>query len=221
MPDYRIGVVAHQRRETQAVDLAALVKADHVGWDSDQQAMGGDRNHLNVWTALSRLDSEWSIVLEDDAQPIDGFRPQLEQALSNAPTPILSLYLGQGFPIWWQPGIKQAIDKAEANNASYIVTHTLLHCVGVAIRTDFVPMITGTPQQPHAWPIDEHISYVAQRHLPQPAIAYTFPSLINHADGPTVIRTHNDGMERPPGRTAWRTGPRDTWNDTTVDMAPQ
>ena len=130
----------------------------------------------------------------------------------------MSLYLGKSHPIWWQPGIEAAIGKAQANNASFITCSRLLNCVGTAIRTDFIPYIVNSPQQPHAYPIDEHITEVATRYLPQPAVAYTFPSLVDHADTPSVIRQHNDGMPRPPGRKAWLTGPRSHWDSTTVEL---
>jgi GR25 family glycosyltransferase involved in LPS biosynthesis len=214
---YAIGVVAHTARDNTAHTLAHKVNAAHLSIDDG--ALGCDRNHLRVWQALTDHDATWSVVLEDDAQPIDDFHYQLEHALLNAPTPVVSLYLGKAYPVWWQPRIQVAIEHAQAERASFIVAKHLLHCVGVAIKTPLVPYVVRTPQQPHAWPIDEHIGMVAQRHFQQPAIAYTWPSLVDHEDGPT-LQQHNDGLPRTPGRKAWLTGTREQWDSSTVHMGP-
>jgi hypothetical protein len=64
-------------------------------------------------------------------------------------------------------------------------------------------------------PIDENIGQWSRRQgWP---IAYTVPSLVDHADGPTLI-THPDGAEREPGRVAWRTGTHFTWNSDAVEV---
>lgn len=223
MLDYAIGIVAHTARAEQANQLAYQVGAKF--FSVDDGTLGGDRNHLAVWAQLAERDTEWSVVLEDDAQPINDFDNQLDQALSNSPTPIISLYLGKTLPIcrlveqrlmMVQECIPRAVEKAQANNASFITAPVLLHCVGVAIRTELVPSLLAMP--PQALPIDEHITRWAQ--WQHHSIAYTWPSLVDHADGESVIRQHqrNDGMPRPPGRKAWAVGSRDAWDSTTVSL---
>ncbi|WP_201787835.1 hypothetical protein [Klebsiella pneumoniae] len=70
-------------------------------------------------------------------------------------------------------------------------------------------------QLPNGKPIDEAISAWA-RHQGH-TIAYTWPSLIDHADETPMIATRNDNQPRPPGRVAWQHGTRDTW---TTDTQP-
>jgi hypothetical protein len=215
---HTIGIVGHVQRARQAHTLAHTVNAAHLSIDdSAPNFHSANQNHLRTWRTLAQHGAEWSVVLEDDAQPINNFSAQLEQALLNAPTPVVSLYLGRKFPQWWQQHIATAIERVQTINASYIVTDYLLHCVGVAVKTDFIPCIVDRPTH---LPIDEHISEAARRYLNKPSVAYTWPSLVDHEDGPPVISAHNDGTPRTPGRKAWHAGPRQHWDSTTAPMWP-
>ena len=99
---FSIGIVAHQSRTTQAKNLAKQVKADFISIDTG--LLGCDDNHTTVQNHLWALKDEWSVILEDDAQPVQDFPDQLTQALTVAPTPIVSLYLGRRRPPHFQHG---------------------------------------------------------------------------------------------------------------------
>jgi hypothetical protein len=99
----------------------------------------------------------------------------------------------------------------------------VLHCVGLAIKTSLVPMMIDAVKisLSHA-PIDEAISLWAHRR--GAAVAYTMPSLVDHNYKlPTVIE-HHQTMLYPPTRVpcgfeprrAWRTGTRESWNDSAL-----
>lgn len=152
------------------------------------------------------------MVIEDDAEPIPGFAEQLHQALPMSPAPIVSLYLGRRRPPQWQNRILAAIAQAANTDSPWIISTHLLHAVGYAIRTDLLPSLLAHHSR---HPIDEHIGDWARRH--GHTIAYTVPSLIDHADLPTIIR-HRDGQPRRPGRRAWTVGPRTDWNNRAVTM---
>lgn len=212
MTDYSIGIVAHHTRQTMAEQLAETTGAAIISVDPGTQ--GATTNHLHVWRQLAQSDSYWSIVLEDDAQPVNDFLPQLEPALNAAPAVIVSFYLGRKRPPQHQRHIAHALEKADANHAHWILADQLFHAVAVAIHTHWIPhMLTNTRTY---LPIDENIGRWARHHLYSP-IAYTVPSLCDHADGPTLIH-HPDQHPRPPGRKAWRTGTHTTWNNTTVEL---
>lgn len=149
------------------------------------------------------------MIVEDDAQPIDGLRDQLAQALPMSPSPIVSLYLGRRYPTSWQNRIATAI--MSADDACWIISTHLLHAVGYAIRTDLLPSLLAHPlTRPTP---DELITHWARAH--GHTIAYTWPSLVDHADWPTT--TSHRG-ERKPGRVAWATGPHAVWNSKSVPM---
>jgi hypothetical protein len=158
--------------------------------------------------ALVSSTTDWALILEDDAQPVPDFRDQADAALSAAPTPIVSLYLGRTYPVENQHRIPAAMD----SDSCWILHNRLRHCVAYAVRTDLLPSLAL-----HNSPgiVDTgHITHWAKTHGLTP-IAYINPSLADHADTRSVIA---DRAPRPPGRTAWRTGTRDHWDESAVDL---
>ena len=206
-----IGIVAHTARTNQAKTLAHTVKADFISIDTG--FLGCDDNHTTVQHHLAGLHTVWSVILEDDAAPVNDFCGQLAQALSVAPTPIVSLYLGRRRPPHWQQRIRKAALRAENENASWIVGTHLLHAVGYAIKTELLPSLLNFDSD---LPVDQHITRWAQTTHGHP-ISYTWPSLVNHLDLPTLVE-HPDGKPRHPGRTAWATGTRDQWTTHAVPL---
>jgi len=208
----QICIVAHHARTDMANQLATTIGAHHKPFFDDGR--GPTQNHLAAWAwHKDNTTTEWAIVLEDDAQPIKDFHNQLNQALTTAPTDIISLYLGRLRPPHWQHHIQTATTKADQEDANWITTPYLLHAVGIAIRTHHIPDLLNT-HPPTPQPIDDHITWYAQGRT---HIAYTWPSLINHADTPSILR-HPDKMKRQPGRIAWRTGTREQWTSKAVSM---
>lgn len=203
-----IGIVAHTSRSTQAQQLARHVNADFLSIDNG--VLGCDDNHEAVQHYLANLPSTWSVVLEDDAQPVDNFREQIEAALPMSPSPIVSFYLGRKRPPHWQGRIKRALTNVD--DASWLIATHLLHAVGYAIRTELLPSLLAHTS---TLPVDQHIGHWARYH--GHTIAYTNPSLIDHADLPTIVE-HPDGEPRTAGRTAWNVGTRHHWTSQTVTI---
>lgn len=194
-----------------AHELAAAVGATFMSIDDG--ALGAEGNHRRVWHELAKQDTDWSVVLEDDAVPVSDFNDQLAMALAAAPTPVVSLYLGRQRPPQFQTLIKQATETADDDTCWLTSTH-MLHAVGVAIRTELVPSLIGSVSN---LPADQHIGVWARRVRHQ--IAYSWPSLVDHSDVPTLVN-HPDGADREPGRTAWRVGSRPHWTSKSVPLSP-
>lgn len=208
--NHTVGIVAHQARADQAQTLASTISADIIHMDDGTH--GCDGNHRRAWQwHRDNTTTTWSVVIEDDAQPVDAFRDQLHAALDAAPTDVVSLYLGRLRPPPFQQRIKAATLKATDTEAHWITSPHMMHAVATAIRTELVPEMLNHPQDGR--PADEHISAWAKTHTR--LVAYTWPSLVNHADGPTLV-LHPDGRPRTSGRIAWQVGVRDTWNSETV-----
>lgn len=213
---HALGVVGHSARLDMVDHMLEMVRADVVSVDDG--TFGCEGNHRRVWGRLAAEHprSSWSVVLEDDAQPVDNFDAQIEAALRTAPTPIVSLYLGRVRPVKCQTDIAAAV--ARDYDAHWFVSNRLMHAVGVAIRTPLVDdMLSWTSRPPVIGrPIDEAVSRWATARRLQ--IAYTWPSLVEHADTPTVIARHQDGAPRPPGRRAWRAGGRSKWRSRVAGL---
>jgi len=209
-PLFAIGVVAHTSRHQQAHTLSDTVNADYLSVDDG--TLGCEANHHDVQASLADLPTTWSVVLEDDAEPMPGFIEQLHQALPMSPSPIVSFYLGRRRPPQWQNRILTAIGEAANTDSPWIVSTHLLHAVAYAIRTSLLPSLLAH-ESTH--PIDEHIGDWARRH--GNTVAYTVPSLVDHADLPTIVK-HRDGQPRRPGRRAWTVGSRESWSSRAVVM---
>lgn len=214
---HAVGVVGHVDRANMVERLAGLVKPDIVSIDDG--TLGCEGNHRAVWRHLANdyPHAHWAVVLEDDALPVADFTPQLEAALRVAPTPIVSLYLGRLRPPKYQDAI--AATAANDQGAHWFIANRLLHAVGVAIRTTMVDSMLAYTSKPlpSRRPIDEAITYWAQ--AAKMPVAYTWPSLVDHADQTPVIAERVDKAPRTPGRVAWRTGKRAQWCARAVSIA--
>lgn len=209
-----IGIVAHVARSKQASDLREQVQASYVAYDFG--ALGCTANHLRVWEHLAQADTPWVLVLEDDALPVNEFRPQLDMALAVAPSPVVSLYLGTGNPTHWQRPIERALNRADKAQAQWLTGKHLLHAVAIAMHTSLVPSMLDSVRHDRV-PIDEAISrWIGKQQL---SVSYTVPSLCDHADTPSVIGRHPDGRGRTQPRRAWRTGTRSEWRSNTTTLA--
>lgn len=205
------GVVAHIARLDAAAALAGRLDAV---LSVDDGSLGAEANHRLVWRALAGSEAEWVCVLEDDAVPVEDFEAQLVPALTMAPSPIVSLYLGTARPPTVQEQIRRALIRVDRIGACWLVTNQMLHAVGICMRTALVrDMLEVTDHQ--RLPADERFGrwLRARRHM----VAYTVPSLVDHADGSTLI-AHRDGQSRTRARKAWSVGGREVWNGSTVTL---
>lgn len=203
---YSIALVAHPSRSTLANSLGLQVNADALCWDVD--GVGGEENHLAAWKYLSDGPDEWGVVLEDDIYVCRDFKAQLALVLNNAPSPVVSLYLGRGYPEDWQPRISAKI----ASDVCWLTAESLLSPQGYAIATTLIPdMLNTVTPLTDEMPIEEAISWWCQErgHL----VSHCRPSIINHRDeNPLREKKHATA------RTAWLFDWRDKWDDSTTHL---
>lgn len=214
-----IAVVAHPKRSEQAEALSEKIHAEAVIMDHPRYPDGHFVNHLRAWSWLSGGNCPWSVVLEDDAVPLSrppgtqSFRWQLHAALKAARSPVVSLYLGTSHPSLWQSCIALAVGQTHQRDACFFTSPYLLHGVGYAVRTELIPDLLKsiTPLQ-HTLPIDAAVSLWcrARSHT----VSYTWPSLVDHADGPSLIPDRDRSLPR----RAWCVDSRASWEPTALPL---
>jgi GR25 family glycosyltransferase involved in LPS biosynthesis len=214
------GDAAHQLfkqlRIWRSMDFCPYVSIDFDG-------VGCDDNHLRAWRYLDRnaeyAKADWLMVLEDDVVLAEDFGNQVEDALTVAPAPIVSFYLGRTRPAFYQERIAHALvgcshpgpgDPVNLD-VPWLISNRLLSQQAVAIRRDVLHgMIKLLPEFVHRErAIDQGMTaYMRSASLP---VAYTVPSLVDHLDGPSYAQ-HADRNPVHGPRVAWATGKRAEWS---------
>ena len=111
-----------------------------------------------------------------------------------------SLYAGLHFPRHLAPPLAGYIHAAAQRGERWVQASTLNHAVAVAIRQDLVDdMLDNIELLVDYMPIDEAITVWCQERGHE--VSYCVPSIVDHADGPTLI-DHPDGIERDMPRRA-------------------
>jgi len=171
-------VMAHKDRIHHARALAADVGA-RIVWD---RGLGENDTGDRAWQATS-LDADWAVVLQDDAVPVPYLLQTLQAGLRGAPRTCVGLYVGTSYP---QPSgrVSAGVEEARRRGASWLEHPSLLWGVGVAIPVEHVgPMLEFVEHS--TLPYDRRIgSYF--KHIKRP-VRYTFPSLVDHRDEPTLL----------------------------------
>jgi GR25 family glycosyltransferase involved in LPS biosynthesis len=211
-------VVAHPVRTKMAEQLASQV-GDDIIWDSDHS--GCERTHAKALHEIARInprgdDDGWAVVLEDDAEPVRNFRHQLDAILKVAPTPIVSLYLGTGYPTHWQHILQTAVNPAHTD-PHFLLASEMLSMVGYAVKTKLAPWLADRVERnAKIMCADRAVSTVCREQ--KLTVAYTRPSIVNHRDTGSLIPTRFDGQPRDKARRAWKFGSRSEWKPITVTL---
>lgn len=203
-----IAVVGHVSRQNQAHRLARAWGA-RLFLDSGQ--LGEWTNHRRAWKwCASQPWQDWSLVLQDDALPVQTMLTDLTEGLKTLPDEgLVSLYLGTGYPRAWQRRIRRALDSS--GGACWAEANHLLHGVAVAAPTAWADNLVDVE---HAqMPYDDTLSLWVRRE--KRSVFYTLPSLVDHADGQTLV--DHRGQARTEPRRAWQIGSPD-WNGRVVQL---
>ena len=188
--------------------LAASVSADHT-W-IDRGYHGEWKNHLRAWKAASESDATHAVVLQDDAVPVEDFRKHVLEAIEHKPYEMISLYVGTHRPRKEQ--VEEAVRTAELNKASWMYADTLMWGVGVVMPTLMIEGVFDIVRKSKL-PYDQRLGLGAMMLKRQ--VYYTWPSLVDHADVPTVA--HGDKKQQGK-RVAHRVGVP-TWNSMEIEIS--
>jgi len=191
-----VAVIGHHSRQEPAETLAATLDAELF---IDRLTLGATWNHLRAlnWGAGK---TGHLIVLEDDAQPVSGFLDLASDWICRHPDDLTSFYLGTGKPTSYQARIQAAITEATTNGTDHITLPQLIHGVAYTLPTTATPKLTHNLRSAADFGLGRAWSTTTRR-----PILYTLPSLVDHADGPSIQQRG----KVTPTRKAWR-----TWNAT-------
>lgn len=195
-------VVGDSRRKILATRLADRLEAS-LALDVDGR-WGPGVNHARAWVLGNTEKCDWICVIEDDAILCTDFIRLSEKALANAPTPVVSFYLGSNYPTNLAPRAVEVQRHAEDNKQDWLQLNTLNHAVCVAIREshvdDMLRYVTDRPKLD----IDAAMSEWAQ--VRGIKVSYPTVSLVDHLDDEPVIDQHkrSDHQSRGKPRKALR-----------------
>jgi hypothetical protein len=196
-------VVSHPARSDAALHLAAqlggaLVVDDGRGeWATHERAL--------EWAAGQHCSH--ALVVQDDAVPVPRMVEHARAAVEAYPEGPIGLYVGRSRP---RPGqVERAVRLAEECGASWLEADSLLWGVATILPAVDLPGLLEWGRIA-SLPYDQRLGlwYRRQRR----PVRYTWPSLVDHADGPSLI----PGRPRREPRTAWRTGAPTSWDGPVV-----
>jgi hypothetical protein len=186
-----IAVVGHVSRQSRAEALAASLNAELF---LDRLTLGATFGHLNALNWGAQFDGHL-IILEDDAQPVEGFLDLATQWIDSHSQDLTSFYLGTGRPPGHQPRIHAALDLADVTKTDHIALPNLIHAVAYSIPCQTIPALKLSL----ATVADFGLGRAWHSHTKRPVL-YSIPSYVDHADTDSIVRPRAN----TPPRKAWR-----------------
>jgi len=90
MSTLRTAITSHPDRSELLADLCDQVDPYAVSIDID--GLGPWRNHRRSWETLIQSGTEWGLVLEDDVEVIEGFKPFVQKMAAEIDPCVLCLF---------------------------------------------------------------------------------------------------------------------------------
>ncbi len=193
-------VVGHHKRRDSGTCLADLLDAHLLIDEGDH---GANWNHRRAIEWASHQDYR-VVILEDDALLLPGFIESVSEWVSRFPDHLISFYLGTGRPPQYQQQIATRLIDADKRQGDHITMDRLIH--GVC----YSPPVSGIAKILSNWNRNQAADYAVGDALGGQVI-YPCYSLVDHADGVTVER-HHDNEPRNERRRAWRLALSQTWS---------
>lgn len=204
-----VAVVGHRSRHARAAALAAAYGG--CLWLDDGD-LGEWANHARALRWAADGFARHVLVLQDDAMPIPHLLDHLTAAITAHPDGPIGLYVGRVRPA--ARLVELAVRTAERVDASWLEYTTLLWGVATIYPVADLPELLAWCARHPQLPYDQRVG--AHYHGRGVPVRYTWPSLVDHADGPPVITGRR--RRREPGRVAWRVGAPPGWDGPVVQI---
>lgn len=187
----KVLVTAHTSRIEAAKKLCEQFDAAMFLDDGTLGEPGNTRAALR-WAETQ--DASHIIILQDDAQPVDGFLELAAAAIAERPQHVISYYLGTGRPL--QDRFAPLVAEADSTGARWIDFTRLVWGVAWSIPTSHLRSLNAWLDARQSTPTDTETGHWTRfNRIP---VTHTWPSLADHADNGSLI--HN----RDEPRKAWR-----------------
>jgi hypothetical protein len=196
-------VVTHPSRSDTGLELAAQLRGALVVDDG----RGEWATHERALRWAAGQDTSHALVVQDDAIPVPRMLEHAAAAVDAHPDGPIGLYVGRSRPRAVQ--VQRAVEQADELGASWLEANTLLWGVATIFPIRDLPELLDW-----AWrsqlPYDQRIGawYRRQRR----PVRYSWPALVDHADGPSLI----PGRPCREPRVAWRVGEPSSWDGPVV-----
>lgn len=190
-------IMAHPKRKQAAEDLQNdlwTYPFTDVWITYDEQNSEWHTGERAIRSGANKGD--WHLVIQDDAVLTPYFYENIEAALRTIDTKTLvSLYTGQCRPLGER--VKQAVDTAAAEQASWLKHYMLCWGVAILIPSDHIePMLDFVNDDRYKdTPYDVRIGIFYQRNMLP--IYYTNPSLVDHNDAIGSLLDHDARAKEP------------------------
>ena len=194
-------IVAHTSRLDEVERLTSHLGAEGVHphiW-VDDGFLGEWKNHVRALNHAASSDADHAVILQDDALPVEDFTEAVQAAINQRPTDLISLYVGTSRPREEQ--VLKAVAEAEKSDACWLKANTLLWGVGIVVPVPLIPALLEQARGGPRLPYDQRLGRA--NGLLGHDVYYTWPSLVDHHDIPTVVKGHSRVQ---PVRVAHRVG---------------
>jgi len=171
-----IAIMSHPDRSKEAESL--YNRLSHMQFSSIDLVFDSENNEWkNGETCLRKgNDSDWHIIIQDDAIISDNFYENVKNAILNVPDKsLISFYTGTVRPMPHR--VKRAVESAATHAANWLYSDNLFWGVCIALPREYIEKLLAFTQN-RKEVYDRRIgTYFYINHLP---IYYTNPSLVDH-----------------------------------------
>jgi hypothetical protein len=208
-----VAIMAHPDRSSEAIKLSKKLHKGKFHGVSLIFDDGQGEWETGVRALRAHVDSDWHIVIQDDAIISESFYTNVIKAIENVPEhTLLSFYTGTVRP--FPSAVKRAVTKAMETSASYLSFPTLNWGVAYAIPTDTIEQVLLEVERSRL-PYDERIGRYYLKNGKK--VYYTAKSIVDH-NYKLGSLVGNDRDSKP--RKAHVYEPKEifTWNKKVVEI---
>jgi hypothetical protein len=181
-------IMAHRSRADLVEELCAALDRDvPVAWDPNYETSKDPERRWHTGSLawqLAEEDSDWHIVLQDDAMPVPDLLAGLEKGLEYVTEPcVVQPHIGARKP---HPGrVNRLTQKGDRYGAAWLTSDYMLWGIAVCMPTGVIPDMLEWSGRQKGRAYDRRIANYFRDRLGWQTW-HTWPSLVEHRPGPSL-----------------------------------